>query len=212
MPFSWFPRASACPRSLETWPLADCRPLPPGPTWVGAESSHAALAVLRGALARFACVCVPVRACACAALTCRLLTEVFVCTQASELRGPPALPPATLRAAPLSQAPLGPRCVSLPPAHRPCRPGPCPSLPSPPHPRSILGQPMSPYGPSLPKRTHGWAGWELPHGLGARRWGAAVRGIKTTPQSLPKGEHPTSACAAAAIGPVCLSVCLSVCL
>ena len=59
----------------------------------GAESSHAALAVLRGALARFACVCVPVRACACAALTCRLLTEVFVCTQASELRGPPALPP-----------------------------------------------------------------------------------------------------------------------
>ena len=73
--------------------LADCRPLPPGPTWVGAESSHAALAVLRGALARFACVCVPVRACACAALTCRLLTEVFVCTQASELRGPPALPP-----------------------------------------------------------------------------------------------------------------------
>lgn len=34
------------------------------------------------------CVCVR----ACAALTCRLLTAVFVCTQASELRGPPVLP------------------------------------------------------------------------------------------------------------------------
>lgn len=154
-------------------------------------------------------MCVPVRACACAALTCRLLTEVFVCTQASELRGPPALPPATLRAAPLSQAPLGPRCVSLPPAHRPCRPGPCPSLPSPPHPRSVLGQPMSPYGPPSPSgHMVGQAGsspmdW-VPGGEGG------CEGYQDHPPVSPRRGAPSECMCCLCYRP-CLSFCLSVC-
>lgn len=121
----------------------------------GAESgSFRDSFISRGALARSVrlwCVCACVRVCA--ALTCRLLTEVFVCTQASELRGPPALPLATLRAAPLSQAPLGPRCVSLPPAHRPSRfAGPDlsqPSLPFLAHP-APWGSPWAPVDPPSP--------------------------------------------------------------
>lgn len=87
--------------------------------------------------------------------------------------------------------------------------------------------PASPPLPFLPRaaswNSHGPLRTLLPQvdiwlgRLGAPTWtecqeGVAMRGIKTPPQTLPTGEHPASACATAATGPVCLSVCLSVCL
>lgn len=164
-------------------------------------------------------VCVPVRACGCecAALTCRLLTEVFVCTQASELRGPPALPPLPSEPRPclrhfsdlavfhclLPTDPAGPpaRTLSQPPI---------PSLPTLQHPGIAHG----PLG-TLPSQVDIWLGrLGAPPTWAKCQEGAARRGIKTCPppRSLPAGEHPASACATAATGPVCLSVCLSVCL
>lgn len=202
-----------CPRTRGTRPLASRWPSHPRPGLGGAESGSAACSVRgssvsRRALARSVCQCVCacacVRACACAALTCRLLTEVFVCIQASELRGPPALPPATLRAAPLSQAPLGPRCVSLPPAHRPSRPaGPDPSQPSPPSPPHAAPQ-GSPRAPADLPSSSGRVAGRPPGGLSAGR--AGQEGCQAC------GEHQASACATLLQATVCLSVCLSVCL
>lgn len=73
------------------------------------------------------------RGCACAALTCRLLTEVFVCTQASELRGrlrSPRYPPSR---APVSGTSRTSLCFTAScPQTLPARTLSQPPLPSPP--------------------------------------------------------------------------------
>lgn len=213
MPLSWLPRASTCPGIPETRPLVGC--LSPAPGLLTGELDIVAVPLrqfqrqlsMQGGPSQ---VCVRVRACACAALTCRLLTEVFVCTQASEL-GATCAPPATLRAAPLSQAPLGPRCVSLPPAHRPCRPGPCSSLPSPAFPSFPRAASWNSHGPlqTLLPQMDIWLGK-----LGAPTWtecqeGVAMRGIKTPPDSPDRGA-PSERMCYRCYRP-CLSLCLSVC-
>lgn len=92
-----------------------------------------------------------------------------------------------------------------------CRPGPCSSHPFP---------------PSLPcaasRDSHGTL-WTLPPQVdiwpgrpGAPTWTVPERGghegyRDPSPQAFPAGEHPVSACATIARGPVCLSVCPCVC-
>lgn len=201
------------PASLRFWGAPDtCEGLWLAARPWGAERGSAAwqLGRWRSVRGPSQAVCVPVYACACTALTCRLLTEVFVCTQASELRGPPALPPLPSEPRPclrhLSDLAVFHCLLPTDPAGL----GPVPaSLPSLPHAASWdshgpLWTPSSPSGHMLGR-------------LGAPTWtecqeGVAMKGIKTPSQSLPSGEHPASACATAATGPVCLPVCLSVCL
>lgn len=161
-------------------------------------------------------VCVPVRACGCecAALTCRLLTEVFVCTQASELRGPPALPPLPSEPRPclrhfsdlavfhclLPTDPAGPpaRTLSQPPF---------PSLPTLQHPGIAHG----PLG-TLPSQVDIWLGrLGAPH-VGRVPGGGSQEGYQDMPPT------PVSPCRGAPSERMCyrcyrpcLSICLSVC-
>lgn len=125
-----------------------------------------------------------VRACARAALTCRLLTEVFVCTQASELRGPPALPPLPSELRPclrhLSDLAVFHCLLPTGPAGPPARTLSQPPIPSPPHLVQHPGIARGPLG-TLPPQVDIGLGR-----LGAPTWtecqqGAAMRAMKTPP-------------------------------
>lgn len=214
MPLPWLPRASTCPGTPETRPLAGCPPPTPGlllgeldvavPPWLIQRQLS-----MQGGPSQ---VCV--RACACAALTCRLLTEVFVCTQASELRGPPALPPLPSEPRPclrhLSDLAVFHCLLPTDPAGLPAWTLFQPPHPSLPFPAQHPGIAMGPYGPSLPKWTFGWAGQEPPHGLSTRKgWPSGVS--RPPPQAFPAGKHPASACASYRCCRPCLSIRLSVC-
>lgn len=204
-----------CPRTRGTRPLASRWPSHPRPCLGRAESGSAACSVRgssvsRRALARSVCqcvracaVCACVRACACAALTCRLLTEVFVCIQASELRGPPVLPPLPSELRPclrhLSDLAVFHCLLPTDPAGPPART--CPSLPSPPRPVKL---PRVAHGPKNLPSPSGHVAGRPTDGLSARRGGH--EGCQAC------REHRASACATLLQATVCVSVCLFVCL
>lgn len=133
-----------------------------------------------------------VRACACAALTCRLLTEVFVCTQASELRGPPALPPLPSEPRPclrhLSDLAVFHCLLPTDPAGLPAW-----TLFQPPLPSLPCAASWDSHGPlgTLPSQVDIWLGRPGAPTRTECQEGAAIRGIKTPSPGFPFRETPS---------------------
>lgn len=133
-----------------------------------------------------------VRACACAALTCRLLTEVFVCTQASELRGPPALPPLPSEPRPclrhLSDLAVFHCLLPTDPAGLPAW-----TLFQPPLPYLPCAASWDSHGPlwTLPSQVNIWLGRPGAPTRTEYQEGAAIRGIQTPSPGFPCRGTPS---------------------
>lgn len=212
MPLPWLPRAYTCPGTPETRPLAGCPPPTPGLLLGELDVAVPPWQIQRQLSVQGGPSQVCVRACACAALTCRLLTEVFVCTQASELRGPPALPPLPSEPRPclrhLSDLAVFHCLLPTDPAGLPAW-----TLFQPPLPSLPCAASWDSHGPlwTLPSQVDIWlAGQEPPHGLSTRK-GRPSGVSRPPPQAFPAGEHPASACASYRCCRPCLSIRLSVC-